>query len=183
MTKNEVTGSNNVQLIGDVHGNVTIITAQPPQEKTRTRVKHEPAPPDALSPAQKHALSELLNNWVDLNNNLKKKQISPQLAWTSLNKEMDVQTYSHIKSIDFEQAKSFLNKKIAMLNGMKSARTKSNDWRNTRYRAIHARVRQNGWETWKNLHLMKTFQTDSLTMLDDDQLEKFYRTVMSKKST
>ena len=175
---NKINGSHNVQIVGDVTGNVTINTTA--EKSPRPIIKAEP-PPGSISLDERRQLREKIDEWVNTNNSIKTRQITQQYAWTSLNRHMQVPSYTYIPSVMFDEAKAYLQTKIAMLNRMPSAQVKNDQWRTKRIQAVHAECRKNDWEAWRLKYMKDKFGVDSMIMLNNDDLGKLYNSVMAKK--
>lgn len=175
---NKINGSHNVQIVGDVTGNVTINTTA--EKQPRPIIKSEP-PPDSITLEQRAVIRAKIDEWVETHNQIKQRELTHQAAWRMLNRHMRTPGYTYIKSIDFDKAKSYIQRQIAMLNRMPSASQKNDQWRNQRLQAIHAKCREKGWDEWRKKHMMKKFGVDSMIMLSNDDLGKLYSTVMAKK--
>lgn len=176
-SKNEVSGSGNIQIVG-VGGNVVIGETKQP----RPIVKAEP-PQGSITMAERAEIKAKIDEWVTIHNNIKRKELTHKSAWSSLNRHMDVPGYTYILSANLNKAKAYIQRQIAILNSAKSAPKKADDWRKGRMAAIHARCKQYGLEAWRLTYMKNKFGVDSMVMLGDDDLEKLYRSVMSKKTS
>lgn len=175
---NKIKGSHNVQIVGDVTGNVTINTTA--EKQPRPIIKSEP-PPDSITLEQRAVIRAKIDEWVETHNQIKQRELTHQAAWRMLNRHMSTPGYTYIKAVNFDEAKNYMMRQIAILNSMPSAHKKNEDWRNRRIKAIQAQCNKNGWQDWRLKHMRQKFGVDSMIMLNDQDLEKLYRTVMAKK--
>ncbi|ECH1123025.1 hypothetical protein FPE89_01415 [Salmonella enterica subsp. diarizonae] len=157
------------------HGTINIGTKLP---RPKTIVKTGDGVLDA---AQKAKLHELIREWSNTHNAIKKSSLSYQEAWARLNAKMKTPSYHEIKKEQFENALKYLRTQIGVLRRMASAPKKVVDWRTKTIAAVQARCSERGWQTWRKEFMMKNYGKSSLRQFTDSELEKFYRTVMNKK--
>lgn len=158
---------------GDVHNTYHVEKPAKPTVIVQTGV-------GTVSAAQKRQLLDLRDEVV-ATSEVRKTPKTPASVMLALNKYMKVNTYSEILSEDFDKAQKYLKKQRAIQTGMRSAPQKLPEWRNLRIKAIHSRCREKGFEDWRLTHMKKNFDKESMLELSDTDLEKLYRTVMSKK--
>lgn len=159
------------------NGGVVNINAQ-----HRTTVKAEVKPNDEhISQKQASILTGLVDDIVKLESLVKQKPKTHRSVWSALNAHCGVTRYLLIPYEDFPKAEKYLRMWIGRLNSAKKAPKADNiEWRNRKYAYIKINTKDN--QDWLAEYLNKNFATDSLTMLDDKQLDKVYRAVSSKKS-
>lgn len=147
-----------------------------------TKVKAEVKPNDEhISQKQASILKQLVNDIVEMEQKIKKNPKSYRAVWGALNAHCGVTRYLLIPYEDFPKAEKYLRMWIGRLNSAKSAPKKDNNqWRNRRYAYIKINTKE--VPEWLDNYLHKNFGVDSLTELDDAQLDKVYRAVSSKKS-
>lgn len=144
-----------------------------------------------IKPGIEHITDEqagLLKNLVDdivvIESTVKQKNPrSHRAVWAALNKYCKVPSYRLIKFQDFEKAEKYLRSKIGQLTSMKTAPKKMPDWRNKRYRYIHASFQEYPeLEKWFSDYIQQKFQTTSKTELTDTDLQSAYEALSNKKS-
>lgn len=133
-----------------------------------------------LDTAQKSKLLALRDDVVAASV-VRKAPRTPAAVMVSLNKYMVVNSYHEILATDFEKARKWLTRQIAILHSMASAPKKLPTWRNRRIQAIHTRCKQAGYEEWRYEYMHKKFGVKSMIDLSDADLELLYRAVMTRK--
>ncbi|HBP6159311.1 TPA: transcriptional regulator [Pseudomonas aeruginosa] len=146
-----------------------------------TTVKAEVKPGEQhISEAQAAKLTELVREVVELEGRLRKSPKGYRAVWGALNAHCDVTRYLLIAAADYEKAEKYLRQWIGRLNSMDSAPVADNDaWRKRRYSYI--KINTKGDSDWLTAYLKKTFKAVSLTDLSDDQLDRTYRAVATRK--
>lgn len=146
-----------------------------------TTVKAEVKPGDQhITEAQAAKLTELVRQIVEFETQLKKTPKSFRSVWAALNAHCGVTRYLLIALEDFPKAEKYLRQWIGRLNSMASAPVADNEtWRKRRYSYI--KINTKSEPDWLIGYLKKTFKAESLTTLDDDQLDRTYRAVASRK--
>lgn len=164
-------------LIQNNNGNVTMIATQRHVTVTKAEVK----PGDEhISTAQQAKLTALVTEIVGIESKLKQKPKSFRSVWGALNAHCEVTRYVLIASSDYDKAEKYLRQWIGRLNSMASAPVKDGDaWRKRHYAYIKINCKDD--PDWLNRYLAKSFGASSLTELDNDQLERTYRAVASRK--
>lgn len=171
----KITGDHNHNIVGN--GNVVAIS---PRMVHRTTVRTGEGVLDAQ---QKAELQVLVREWIDVRNAVRKSTFSFAAAWSALNKAFRVNSYHEIPSTSFEAAKAWLKRQTGIVVSMPSAKKLPNR-RKKRVDAIKAAcINQLGDERAYLAFIQAKFGADSLTELDDDQIEKVYRHVMRRKRT
>ena len=165
-------GNNNIQAAGDVH-----VTT--PRVVTRPRIVVHPGTTN-VSAEQKAKLQALVKKWVELSAAISRGQpVTFASAWAVLNKKMRVNSYAEISYENFDAAHDFLTKQIAVLNRKPSARRKSPTWRTSRIAAIQSRCNERGYQDRRRSYMRERLGVDSMTKLNDADLEKLYGAVFS----
>lgn len=146
-----------------------------------TTVKAEVKPGDQhITEAQAAKLTELVRQVVELETQLKKAPKSFRSVWAALNAHCGVTRYLLIALEDFPKAEKYLRQWIGRLNSMASAPVADNEtWRKRRYSYIKINTKDDS--DWLTAYLKKTFKVTSLTELTDEQLDRTYRAVASRK--
>ncbi|HII3689917.1 TPA: helix-turn-helix domain-containing protein [Pasteurella multocida] len=178
---------NDSSVIGDhnnvVYGNGTINNIKTEKIVTKTKATVEPNEKH-ISEKMARKLHDLVDEIVKLEQQLKQKPKSYQAVWSTLNRHCKVTSYRLIPLEMYEKAELYLRKWIGRLNSSKSAPKKiGNEWRKKKYSYIHTNVKQMGIEPLLREHIETRYAAGSLTDLSDDQLEKVYHFIASKKRT
>lgn len=139
--------------------------------------------PGAMHISQETAriLTDLVNQIVVAEAAVKKSPRNHAVVWGALKRRFKYSSLSLMPAIHGDEAISSLRQDLGRLLGSKSAPNRVPGWRNKRYTAIHARVKQLGIEHWKTQHLQERYGVSSLTDLNDDDLESVYRAVFAKQ--
>lgn len=139
--------------------------------------------PGAMHISQETAriLTDLVNQIVVAEAAVKKSPRNHAAVWGGLKRKFKYSSLSLMPAIHGDEAISSLRQDLGRLLGSKSAPNRVPGWRNKRYTAIHARVKQLGIEHWKTQHLQERYGVSSLTDLNDDDLESVYRAVFAKQ--
>lgn len=167
--------TNSTNIVGN--GN-SILHVHQPIIKPKTIVKTGDG---VINASQKARLTALLKEWVVLRNAVRKTKITYASAWISANKQADVNSYHEIPAEKFYKVEKWLIKQIAIVSAMPSAPSKATDWRKSRYKAIHAKCKQLDIDSQRIDYMRNNFDKTSLVDLTDDEVEKVYRWIISKK--
>ena len=153
-------------------------------EKYTTRTKAVVEPSEIhISEDTARRLQDLVKEIVELEQKLKKNQKPFQAVWASLNKYCGVVTYRLIPVEKTDKAITYLRKWIGRLSSSKLAPKKvGNEWRSKKYAYIKLNTK-GVLEDWLRDHLFQKYDVESITELDDEQLQKVYQSVASKKRT
>lgn len=140
-------------------------------------------PEGSISEAQACRLKELVAEWVVTHNQVKPRSpLTHQAAWTKLNRRIKVATYRATPASDFDDQEKWLLKQAAIIRSMASASGKDDTWRADRIKAIKTRASRNlGDANIYKPYIKRTFGADSLTDLANDELQRTYNWVYSKK--
>lgn len=145
----------------------------------RTEVVVEPGS-EHIDDKQAYLLSDLVKQIVDLENKLKSRPKSYRAVWGALNSHMKVPRYRLIPYSGFEKAERYLRKWIGRLNSMASAPKKDeSEWRKRKYAYIKINSRDDPASV--DCYIAKKFNASSLTELENEELDKVYRYVASRK--
>lgn len=168
-------GSANVISLN--HGPITMIATQ--RHVTTTKAEIKPGD-DHISETQAATLTALVNDIVEIEGKLKQKPKTHRAVWGALNAHCGVTRYRLINFDDFDKAEKYLRQWIGRINSMATAPVKDGDaWRKRHYAYIKINCKDD--PTWLDRYLAKSFGISSLTELDNDQLERVYRAVASRK--
>ncbi|MCT4554673.1 MAG: ORF6C domain-containing protein [Pelagimonas sp.] len=152
--------------------------------------KSKPAQDDPVDPggthisdAQRAKLKALVDDIVLTEGKLKKRPRSYGAVWNALNKHCKVTSYRRIAFEDFEKARTYLQSWRGRLDAMKSAPIKNGDsWRSNKYAYIHANSKEEADAKAMRAYIKRNFGAGSLTELSNDELERVYRYVASRRA-
>lgn len=165
-------GQNIIGQTGDIH---LQMSARP-----RIKVVIQPGP-EHLSEAQKVRLKELVGDVVELEKTIKRAPKRHATVWSALTGKFKVTSYHLIPATAFAQAEAYLQTWCARLRSAKSAPKKDPDWRNSRYRYIHAVLKEIGQQDELPKLLVNRYSGRSLKDLSELELEAVYRIVAERK--
>ncbi|MCF6432939.1 hypothetical protein [Leisingera sp. MMG026] len=171
-----IMGSNNTV----VYGNFTQKTLTP--SNPRVVVQLTPGV-DHISPSQKAALKQRVDEIVETETKLKQKPKRHAAVWGALNRHCKVTTYAEIAAEDYEKARVYLDQWLGRLNSARSAPVKNGDaWRQRKYRYIHVNAKSEEDRAALDLYLDRKFGVTSLAELDNNELGAAYSYVAGRKS-
>ncbi|MDD5297643.1 MAG: helix-turn-helix transcriptional regulator [Rhodocyclaceae bacterium] len=174
-----VTGSGTANVVQFAQPGSTVNINHNPRVVNRTVV--EVAHGDGhISDEQAATLTRLVNEIVELEKQLKKKPGSFRSVWGSVNAHCGVTQYRLIPAETFGKAENYLRQWIGRLNSMASAPVADNDtWRKRKYAYIKINTKDDA--AWLTAYLKKAFHTESIADLSDDDLDRTYRAVATRK--
>lgn len=161
-------------------GNIHNVTYKTEKVDQRPRVTVVPGV-EVISETQKRRLLDLRDKWIEKNNEVRKTKLTHAGAQTAINKKAGVTSYHLIPLDKFTTVEKYIQQQIGRLNNTATAKKKSPSWANDRKKGIQARCNQLGIQDWRKDYMRKTFGKESMTELTDDELQKLYQAVMSKK--
>lgn len=171
-----IDGSGNVVAMGAVH--------------QTTHHHHTPARPKVvvktgdgtIDAQQKAAVKQLVANWLDAHNAVKRAPLTWGAAWASFNRAMKVNGYAELHPDQLPAARAWLQRQVALINAMPSAAKKTGGkWRTARYGAIKAKCKNQLADEFAYVaYTLQHFGKTSLTTLDDQELERTYRYIIAK---
>jgi hypothetical protein len=160
-----------------VKGNVVhIYPTRPP----RPRIVIQPGP-DCIDDAQKLRLRELVAEVVRLETMLRSTPKRHAAVWGALTAKARVTSYHLIPAALFARAEAYLLTWGARLRALEAAPAKDPDWRNAKYRFIHAAAKEADRATDLPRLLVERYSGRSLKDLSSLELESVYRIVDSWK--
>lgn len=170
-------GSASVVQVAQSGATVNMVTTQ----KHVTNTKAEVKPGDEhISEAQAAKLQTLVAEVAEQEQSVRKAPKTFRAIWAALNAHCGVTRYRLIPATDFEKAEKYLRTWIGRLNSSAKAATTDNDaWRKRKFAYI--KINTQGDEEWLSAYLRKTFKADSIKDLNDDDLDRTYRAVASRK--
>lgn len=155
-----------------VHGSGNVVAGRDvvsPIVRPRVTVKTGDGVIDA---SQKAELQRLIADWVNVRGAVRKSGFSYGAAWSALNRHFGVNKYAELPMEEFGAARAWLQRQIAIVDGMPSAPRKVAGWRGRTIGKIKARAKnQLGDADIYKPWLEKRFGKDSLTLLTDDELQ------------
>lgn len=169
----EIKGGNNI--IGQSGDIIFQMAARP-----KIKVVIQPGP-EHIRDEQKARLRELVNEVVQLETAIKRIPKRHNVVWGALTASLKCTSYHLIPSSKYPAAEKFLMTWCARLRSAKSAPAKDPDWRNSRYRYIHAALKEIGQQEELPKLLANRYSGRSLKDLSELELEAVYRCVAEMK--
>jgi len=174
-----VGAGNNGNVIGVINGG-TIHQVHTQRHVQKTIAEVKPGE-EHISDEQAAALHALVDTVVETEKRLKQKPRGHRSIWGALNAHCGVPQYRLIRAEDFSKAQKYLHQWVGRLNSMASAPAKDGDaWRKRKYAYI--KINSKDDPAAVDRYIAKNFKVSSLTELDNDELEKVYRYVASRKN-
>lgn len=173
-------GVNRGQVAGRdiVNGDLTYIIESP--ARPRVRVTIQPGP-EHVGDAQKARLRELVGEVVRLENAVRRVPKQFGQVWGALTAKLRCTSYHLIPAARYQDAVGFLQTWAARLRSTTSAPERGPDWRNSRYKFIHAAAKQIGrFDDLPGL-LAAEYGGRRMRDLTDDELQAVYDTVAAWK--
>lgn len=172
-----ISGGNTIGIVQG--GTVHQVSTQNHVTKTIAEVKPGE---QHITDEQAAKLLELVNEVARLEETLKQKPKGHRAIWGALNAHCEVPKYRLIKLDEFPRAKRYLDQWIGRLNSMATAPVKDEDaWRKRRYAYIKINSHDEVSAAAVQKYIATKFKAASLTELSDEDLEKTYRYVASRK--
>ena len=170
-----VSGSVTGNVVGEVHSGGVVHQIHTQRHVTKTVAKVSPGG-EHITEAQAAALLGLVNKIVEKEALLKKAPRTHRSVWAALNSHCGVTSYRLIKGEDFDRARKYLDQWMGRLSSMATAPIKDGDeWRKRRYAYIKINTKASEDELALMKYLQKNYRLQSLTELDNPQLEQVYR--------
>lgn len=171
--------NDSTNVIGIVQNGATV--NQIKTERHTSTVKVTPKPGDEhISQQQAAILMALVNEIVELEAKLKKQPKTYRAVWSALTAYMGVTRYLLIATNDFNKAEKYCRQWIGRLNSMASAPVKDGDeWRKRKYAYI--KINSKNDNDVIDSYIKRNFDANSLTELSNDELDRVYRYVASRK--
>lgn len=175
-----------------IHGNVTGIGFAGPgarvsivnTQKHVTNVKAETTPgAEHITVEQRADLKALVDKVVETEQAISRKPKSHRAVWGALNAHCGVPSYSLIRLGDFEKARKYLHQWLGRLSSAASAPVKDGDnWRKRHYAYIKINTKEPEAAAALEAYMMRNFGAKGLTELANDELERVYRYVASRRN-
>lgn len=175
-----VKGKSNSVIVGD-KGTINNIKT----EKHITRTKAEVKPgKEHIDEKMAATIQGLVKEIVELEKQVKQDPRPYATVYASLNRHCGVATYRLIPIELYDKAENHLRKWIGRLTSAKSAPKKiGSEWRKKKYAYIKINIKKFNLDSWLQQHLFDKYSVTSITELTDEQLQKVYGSVASKKRT
>lgn len=146
----------------------------------RTRVDSKPGK-EHITLEQASKLQQLVKQVAAAEEIAKRSPKSIRAIWASLNAHCKVPSYKLIALSDYDKAETYLRKWLGRLSNTATSKNNDPDWRKKKYAYIKLNVKQLELEDWLKSYLEKNFSVESLTELSDEDLQKTYAAVSTKK--
>lgn len=173
--KIKVNGSGNVVAGGDVNVFQNAPKIPRPKIVTNPGIEH-------ISVEQRAKLKALVNQIVETEEKLKKSPRTHGSVWGQLNTHCGVTSYHLIPSERFDKARKYLNTELGRLNSMPSAPVKNGDaWRRNKYAYIKINSKDPVDAAALSSYIKTNFAADSISELANDELERAYRYIASRR--
>jgi len=166
-------------VVGTAHAGATVNLVNTPRFVTKTKAEVKPGA-EHITEEQAARLTALVKDVVELEERTRKAPKSYRAVWAALNAHCGVTRYRLIAAADYAKAEKYLYMWIGRLNSSAKAATSDNDtWRKRRFAYIKINTKDD--EEWLAAYLKKTFKASSIKELADDDLDRTYRAVASRK--
>ena len=133
-----------------------------------------------INEKQASTLQMLVQTVYETEQKLKSKPKSHRAIWGALNAYCGVSRYRLISLDDYPRAEKYLRQWVGRLNSMVTAPVKDGDaWRKRKYSYIKINSKDDAESVSR--YISRNFKAKSLTELSNDELEKTYRYVASRK--
>lgn len=173
--KISVQGTGNIVAGGDLHVFQSAPKAPRPTVITNPGVEH-------ISTEQRAKLKALVDEIVETEARLKQRPRGYSSVWSALNKHCGAPSYSLIAKDHFEKARTYLNSTLGRLNSMASAPLKNGDeWRSRKYAYIKINSKDPSDAAALSAYIQSKFGAESITELSNEELERAYRYVVSRR--
>lgn len=175
-----IEGGNSGNVVGLVHPGATVTQINTLRHIEKTIAEVRPGEIH-ISDDQAAKLHALVEKVAETEQRLKQKPRTRQAIWGSLNAHCGVPKYRLIRAEDFAKAQKYLHQWVGRLDSMASAPVKDGDaWRKRKYAFIKGNSKDDADAL--DRYIAKNFGASSLTELDNDQLDRVYRYVASRKA-
>lgn len=176
-----VSGNGTASVVQFAQSGSTVNINHNPKVVNRTVAKVEPGI-GHITEDHAATLTRLVTEIVELEKQQKKTPKSFRSVWGALNAHCGVTAYRLIALNDFSKAETYLRKWIGRLSSMASAPVRDNDsWRKRKYAYIKINTKEPADAAWLAGYLKRTFKVESIVDLSDDDLDRTYRAVASRK--
>lgn len=168
---------NGHNVVGVVQSGGTVINTT--RHITRTVAEVRPGA-EHISEDQAATLTRLVGDVVALEAQVRQSPKSHRAVWAALNAHCRVTRYRLIRAEDFGVAQKYLHQWLGRLNSSpKAAEGDTDQWRKRRYAYI--KINSAADPVAVDEYLRRNFKKASLTDLTNEELEKVYRYVASRK--
>lgn len=168
----DIAGKGNVVSIGNNNVNITShdVIVQPKISPGEHHITNE----------QAYKIKNLVDEVVLAEKSAKRKPRTHAAVWGALKKKFKFASYRMLEQNQFDDVLKYLQQDLGRLRRAKGART-APDWRKSRYRFIHARLKQLGKTSLKDDYIAMEFGVSSLKELNDNELQHVYDWVATLK--
>lgn len=176
-------GGSNTNVIGLVQTGATVQQIHTQRHVTKTVAEVKPGI-EHITEEQAVLLTALVGDVIETEAKLKKSPATHRAVWGALNAYCKVTKYRLIPLADFSKAEKYLRQWLGRLNSGASAPVKNGDkWRSSRYSYIKINTKSTAEDEALRAYMKRNFgaATESLTQLSNDELDKVYRYVASRK--
>jgi hypothetical protein len=136
-----------------------------------------------VTATQKAELTSLKDEWRDVYNAIKRKELSHGAAWKAFNSHFKINSYAELPQERFEEGRSWFKRQLAILRSMASAKRKDPTWRNAQIRYIKAASKNNlGNNRAYEEYIVRKFGKTSLKQLENNELEATKVYIAGQKS-
>lgn len=168
-----IVGNNNIQAGRD-------ILIKPEKIVNKTTVKTGDG---TVTATQKAELTRLKDEWREVHNAIKKRELTHGAAWKSFNTHFKINSYAELPQERFEDGKAWFKRQIAILRSMRSAKKKDPTWRNAQIRYIKTASKKDlGDDRAYDAYITERFGKNSLAQLDDNELEATKAYIAGRKA-
>lgn len=170
-----IIGNNNIQVAGDLTINI-------PESKPRqTKVFFTPDYNVHISEANAKALSDKIHEMA----NLMGDNSYIKFLFAQFKKHFNISTYRALPKEQFKEAMRYLDIIDHTKIQPKIRKNNNTEWRNGKYKAIHAKANSLGWSSEDlyriiNQYLSHKTTYTSMTELSDTALQKVYEYIIRK---
>lgn len=170
----------NSNIIGNIHDGANVTLINTPKYQTKVTAEVKPGE-EHITEEQAALLMRLVKEIVELETLAgKRNPKSHQAVWSSLNAHCGVSRYRLISVGTYPKAELYLRQWLGRLSRLKSAPKNDTEWRKRKYAYI--KINTQHLQDWLQSYLLERFDVTTLSELTDDDLQKVYNAVSSKKS-
>ncbi len=134
-----------------------------------------------IDAAQKAELHRLVGEWIESRQAVRRSPFGWPAAWKAFNNAFGINKYDELPMEEFGKARAWLQRQIAIIDSMPSARKKAPNWRARTISAIKARCKNQLRDPDAYRPYIKSrFGKDSLAHLADDELQRTKTYIMGR---
>lgn len=178
--KGDEAGSNVIKFSGNSNivagGDLNVHMA--PARRLKVQVQTGAGTIDAR---QKAELTSRIRRYIEVNNAVRTSRMTFQAAWSALNGAMGVNSYHELRPDQFPAALKWIRTQTGRIQSMPSAPDKDPKFRSDTIRFIKARSKELGDPDVYRPYALKSFGSQSLAELDNDQLQIVRKWLSNKR--